>query len=73
MTIFNYVFDNFIRFPIRLQDANGFFVFKGNGELVYGADAPAAEEHGIRGARQNEIAPRIAEAGVHNDIHVFNG
>ena len=58
--------------PIGFEYADGFMVFKRNRKLVYRADAPAAKKDRVAGARKNEVAPWVSEAGVDDHVHILD-
>ncbi len=64
------VLQHLVGLPAPLEDADGLPVLVGDGELVDGADAPAPDEDGVRRAREDEVPPRVTEAGVNDDVHV---
>src|SRR3989344_6338959 len=58
-------------FPRPFENTDGLTIFKGNGKFVNSADASATANHCVSAASEQKIAPRIAEAGVHNEVHII--
>src|SRR3989344_943274 len=69
---FQYRFYLLVRLPVRLEYSYWLSILEGDGELVYGADAPAAEEHRIRRARHDEVAAWKSEPRVDDQVQILN-